>query len=111
MQPYRDFIVSSRAEFTVAKDIYVRARTGWFSDRSVCYLAAGRPVVTQDTGFSKTIPSVAGLFAFTTIDEIRESIARINGDYRRQCHAALEIAHEFFDADRVLRDLLRMAEI
>ncbi len=61
-------------------------RTGWFSDRSVCYLAAGRPVVTQDTGFSKTIRSDAGLFAFTTIEEIREAIGRINADYRRQCH-------------------------
>lgn len=111
MQAYRDFVVTSRAEFTVAKDIYVRARTGWFSDRSVCYLAAGRPVVTQDTGFSKTIRSDAGLFAFTTIEEIREAIARINADYKQECHAALEIAHEFFDADRVLRDVLRMAEI
>jgi hypothetical protein len=111
MQPYRDFIVSSRAEFTVAKDIYVRPRTGWFSDRSVCYLAAGRPVVTQDTGFSKTIRSDAGLFAFSTLEEIRDAIGRINADYRRQCHAALEVAHEFFDADRVLRDLLKMAEI
>ncbi|HZS83670.1 MAG TPA: hypothetical protein VFA50_12420 [Stellaceae bacterium] len=111
MRPYRDFIVTSHAEFTVAKDIYVRARTGWFSDRSVCYLAAGRPVVTQDTGFSKRIPSTAGLFAFSTLEEIREAIGRINADYRRQCHAALEIAHEFFDADRVLRELLRQAEI
>jgi len=111
MQPYRDFIVASRGEFTVAKDIYVRARTGWFSDRSVCYLAAGRPVVTQDTGFSKTIPSRDGLFAFSTIEEVREAIARINADYRRQCQAALEIAHAFFDADRVLRDLLLRAEI
>jgi hypothetical protein len=111
MQPYRDFIVASRAEFTVAKDIYVRARTGWFSDRSVCYLAAGRPVVTQDTGFTRTIQSTEGLFAFSTIEDIREAIALINGDYQRQCRAALEIAHEFFDADHVLRDLLQRAEI
>jgi hypothetical protein len=111
MQPYRDFIVTSRAEFTVAKDIYVRAHTGWFSDRSVCYLAAGRPVVTQDTGFSKNIPSGAGLFAFSTIEEIREAIGRINGDYMNQCHAARELAHEYFDADAVLRHLLKQADI
>jgi hypothetical protein len=111
MQPYRDFIVSSRGEFTVAKDIYVRGRTGWFSDRSVCYLAAGRPVVTQDTGFSKRIPSAKGLFAFVTLDDIRDAIGRINADYRQQCVAALEVAHEFFDADRVLRDLLDQAAI
>jgi Glycosyl transferases group 1 len=111
MQPYRDFIVTSRGEFTVAKDIYVRGRTGWFSDRSVCYLAAGRPVVTQDTGFSKLIPSGKGLYAFSSLEEIREAIARINHDYERECHAAREIAHEFFDADRVLRELLRQAEV
>jgi hypothetical protein len=111
MQPYRDFIVTSRAEFTVAKDIYVRARTGWFSDRSVCYLAAGRPVVTQETGFSKKIPSGTGLFAFSSIDEIREAIGRINGDYMNQCFAARELAHEYFDADAVLRDLLKQADI
>jgi hypothetical protein len=111
MQPYRDFIVTSRGEFTVAKDIYVRGHTGWFSDRSVCYLAAGRPVVTQDTGFSKRIPSGAGLFAFSTFEDIREAIAQINGDYANQCHAAREIAHEHFDADRVLRELLRRAGI
>lgn len=89
----------------------MRPRTGWFSDCSVCYLAAGRPAVTQETGFSKTIRSGAGLFAFATIEEIGEAITRINGDYREQCRAALEIAHEFFDADKVLREVLRMAEI
>ncbi len=111
MQPYRDFIVTSHGEFTVAKDIYVRARTGWFSDRSVCYLAAGRPVVTQDTGFSKTLPSDRGLFAFDDIEGIREAFARINADYRKQCVAAMVVAHEHFDADQVLRDLLKQADI
>ncbi|HEY0523494.1 MAG TPA: hypothetical protein VGD08_08895 [Stellaceae bacterium] len=111
MQPYRDFIVTSRGEFTVAKDIYVRSRSGWFSDRSVCYLAAGRPVITQETGFSKFIPVGSGLFAFSTLEEVREAIARINADYTEQCLAARELAYEYFDAYQVLRDMLREAGI
>jgi hypothetical protein len=111
MQPYREFIVTSRGEFTVAKDTYVRSRSGWFSDRSVCYLAAGRPVVTQETGFSKFIPVGDGLFSFSTIEEVRDAIGRINADYHAQCLASREIAWEYFDADMVLRRLLRAADI
>jgi hypothetical protein len=111
MQPYREFIVTSRGEFTVAKDTYVRSRSGWFSDRSVCYLAAGRPVVTQETGFSKFIPVGNGLFSFSTLEEVRDAIARINADYHAQCLASREIAWEYFDADMVLRRLLRAADI
>ena len=80
---YRDFIDGSRGEFTVAKDIYVRPRSGWFSDRSVCYLAAGKPVVTQDTGFSKFVPTGEGLFAFSTMEEAVDALARIDADYAR----------------------------
>lgn len=103
---YRDYIYSSRGEFTVAKDIYVRPRSGWFSDRSVCYLAAGKPVVTQDTGFSKLIPTGRGLFAFATMEEAAEAFAAINADYVRHAHAAREIAREYFDATTVLAKML-----
>ena len=74
----------SRGEFTVAKDQNVRLRSGWFSDRSATYLAAGRPVITQETGFSNVLPTGEGLFGFTTIDEVVEAVGRINADYERQ---------------------------
>jgi glycosyltransferase involved in cell wall biosynthesis len=99
---YRDFISSSRGEFTVAKDIYVRPRTGWFSDRTVCYLAAGRPVVTQRTGFEKFVPDGNGLLGFDDADEAVEAIKTINADYPRHARAAREIATEYFDALKLL---------
>ncbi len=103
---YRDFITGSRGEFTVAKDIYVRPRSGWFSDRSVCYLAAGKPVVTQDTGFGKFIPTGKGLCAFSTHEEALDAIARINADYATHCAAARRLATEHFAAERVLARML-----
>ncbi len=106
MQSYRDFIVTSRGEFTVAKDIYVRPKSGWFSDRSVCYLAAGRPVITQETGFSKFIETGRGLFPFETLDEIRDALTEINADYAKHSVGAIEVAYEFFDADNVLRKMV-----
>ena len=106
VEGYRDYIYASRGEFTVAKDIYVRPRTGWFSDRSVCYLAAGKPVVTQETAFSKFIPTGNGLFAFSTLEEAVSALATINADYVRHAHAAREIAANHFAADKVLRKLL-----
>jgi hypothetical protein len=111
VEGYREYIYSSRGEFTVAKDIYVRPRTGWFSDRSVCYLAAGKPVVTQETGFSKFIPTGNGLFAFSTLEEAVSALATINADYVRHAHAAREIAAEYFAADKVLRKLLHDAGV
>ena len=107
MQSYRDYVVNSRGEFTVAKDIYVRPNSGWFSDRSVCYLAAGRPVITQETGFSKFIETGRGLFPFSTAEEIREAVARINADYAQHSIGAIEVAYEFFDADAVLRKMVK----
>jgi hypothetical protein len=104
---YRDYIRRSKGEFTVAKDQYVRLHTGWFSDRSACYLAAGRPVITQDTGFGNVIPTGAGLFAFRTADEALAAIATVAHDYERQSHAARHIAQEYFAAERVLGDMLR----
>ena len=111
MQSYRDFVVNSRGEFTVAKDIYVRPNSGWFSDRSVCYLAAGRPVITQETGFSKFIDTGKGLFAFSTLEEIRDAVARINADYAQQSIGAIEVAYEFFDADAVLRKMVKGCDL
>src|SRR6266404_3869387 len=75
--PYRDYVRASRGEFTVAKDQNVRLRSGWFSERSACYLAAGRPVITQDTGFGKYVPTGEGLFAFNCMDEIIEAFEEI----------------------------------
>jgi hypothetical protein len=103
---YRDFIRTSRGEFTVAKDIYVRPKSGWFSDRSVCYLAAGRPVVTQDSGFGTVIPTGDGLFAYSTMAEAVEALARINADYAHHSAAARRIARDHFGAEPVLRRLL-----
>ena len=103
---YVDYIRGSKGEFTVAKDQYVRLRTGWFSDRSACYLAAGRPVVTQQTGFTRLYGGEAGLFAFDSMADIVEAVGQINADYDRHCRAAREIAREFFEADTVLRSLL-----
>jgi ABC-type multidrug transport system ATPase subunit len=106
-EAYREYIAGSRAEFTVAKDQNVRLRSGWFSDRSATYLALGRPVVTQDTGFGNILPTGAGLFPFTTVEEAVDAIKLINGDYERQRQAARRIAEEWFDSDVVLGQLLR----
>jgi hypothetical protein len=111
MQSYRDYVVNSRGEFTVAKDIYVRPNSGWFSDRSVCYLAAGRPVITQETGFSKFVETGRGLFPFSTLEEIREAVAQINADYARHSVGAIEVAYEFFDADAVLRKMVKECDL
>jgi hypothetical protein len=106
MPAYAAFIAGSRGEFTVAKDIYVRSNSGWFSDRSACYLAAGRPVVTMRTGFSKFYPVGAGLFEFSTMDEVLAAIEAINLDYSGHSRAAREIAVEYFAADRVVSQLI-----
>jgi hypothetical protein len=108
---YREYVSRSRGEFTVAKDIYVRPRTGWFSDRTVCYLAAGRPVVTQRTGFEKFIPTGAGLLGFDTPDEAVDAIAQINADYPRHARVAREIAAEYFDPMKLLDEIVVAAGI
>ncbi len=104
---YRDYITGSRGEYSVAKDQNVRLRTGWFSDRSATYLAAGRPVINQDTGFSNVFPTGEGLFAFSTMEEILAAVEAINSDYPRHSRAAEEIAREYFAHDVVLGRLLR----
>jgi hypothetical protein len=104
--PYRDYIRASRAEFSVARDLHVRLRSGWFSERSACYLAAGRPVVTQDTGFGDVLPTGEGLLAWTTADEAAAAIEAVEADYERHAAAARELAAEYFAAERVLPRLL-----
>jgi hypothetical protein len=104
--PYRDYVRASRAEFTVAKDVNVQLRTGWFSERSACYLAAGRPVITQDTGFGSVLPTGEGLFAFETLDQIVAAFDAIESDYVRHSRTARAIAEEYFRAETVLARLL-----
>src|SRR5688572_31076190 len=94
--PYRDYVCQSLAEFTVAKDQNVRLRSGWFSERSAHYLAAGRPVITQETGFSNVLPTGRGLFAFSTPDEAAGAVEAVNADYDRHSRAAADLAREFF---------------
>jgi hypothetical protein len=103
---YRDYIVRSKGEFTVAKDQNVRLRTGWFSDRSATYLASGRPVITQETGFSNILPTGEGLFGFSSMDEISAAVKSIDSDYERHSKAANEIAREYFSHEVVLSRLL-----
>jgi hypothetical protein len=107
---YQRFIQRSRAEFGVAKSGYVVSRCGWFSDRSVCYLASGRPVIAQETGFSQFLPTGEGLLAYRSIDEARAAIDQLKGDYARHALAARRLAERFFDSDVVLVSLLDRLE-
>lgn len=103
---YRQFIADSRAEFSIAKHVYVATRSGWFSCRSACYLAAGRPVVVQDTGFSAALPATAGLIAFDDLAGATDAIERVEGDWRAHSVAAQAVAEAHFSSDGVLADLL-----
>jgi hypothetical protein len=111
MDRYRGYIQQSRGEFTVARDQYVRPHTGWFSDRSACYLAAGRPVITQETGFSKVLPTGKGLFGFRTMEDILLAVDTIESDYEGNCRAAREIAGEYFAAEKVIGSLIERAKL
>jgi len=106
LDTYRDYLVHSRGEFTVAKDQNIRLRSGWFSERSAQYLAAGRPVITQETGFSNVIPTGRGLFGFRTMDDILAALDAINSDYQTHSRAAAELAREYFNYDVVLPHML-----
>jgi hypothetical protein len=106
LESYREYIWRSRGEFTVAKDMNVRLRSGWFSERSAAYLAAGKPVITQETGFSKFLPTGMGLYAFRVLDDIPPAVEAINSDYQKHSNAAKEIAAEYFDAEKLLRRLM-----
>ncbi len=89
----------------------MRLRSGWFSDRSACYLAAGRPVITQQTGFTEHYGGGGGLFAFDSLGEIAEAVRAINADYAHHARAAAELAREVFEAETVLASLLDRAGI
>ena len=106
---YRDYIRHSRGEFTVARDQYVRPNTGWFSDRTACYLASGRPVITQETGFSKFYGGGKGLFGFTTMGDVLAAVDAIESDYAGNCAAAREIASEVFAGEKVVDSLMQRA--
>jgi hypothetical protein len=106
---YQQFIQSSRAEFAVAKHGYVAMRGGWFSDRSVCYLASGRPVLVQDTGQGDSLPTGEGIVTFRDIDEAMRGIEAINSRYERHCQTARAIAEQHFATERVLPTLLERA--
>ena len=106
---YRRYIRRSLGEFTVAKHGYVVARTGWFSERSANYLASGRPVVSQDTGFSDVLPTGDGLLAFSTLDEAVDAVERVAADPTRHSRSARALAREHFDANKVLTRLLEDA--
>jgi hypothetical protein len=106
---YRAYIQQARGEFTVARDQYVRPHTGWFSDRTACYLAASRPVITQETGFSKFLPTGKGLFGFSSMDDVLAAIDTIESDYEGNCRAAREIAEEYFAAEKVVGSLMERA--
>ena len=103
---YQEFIGASKAEFGIAKSGYVVSRCGWFSDRSACYLASGRPVLAQDTGFSDYLPCGEGLFNFSTVDDALAAIDSINSNYQRHTQAARSIALQYFESDTVLSNLL-----
>ena len=106
---YRHYIQSSKAEWSVAKHAYVAGDTGWFSCRSACYLAAGRPVVVQDTGFSSILPVGKGLLAFTTLDEAAAAIQELQAHYERHTIAARSLAETYFNSDLVLTQLIEEA--
>jgi hypothetical protein len=103
---YRSYIQSSGAEISVAKGVYVSTGCGWFSDRTICYLASGKPAIVQETGFSRTIPVGQGLLPFRTLDEAVTAAEEIAEHYEAHCSAARRIAEEHFDSARVIRRLL-----
>ncbi len=108
-QSYRQYLQTSRGEWSVAKNGYVVGQPGWFSCRSACYLASGRPVILQDTGFSDVLPVGEGLLSFVTMNEAVSAIAEVQAHYKRHSKAAREIAQEYFDASLVLDDLIEHA--
>lgn len=106
---FRHYVQGSGAEFSAAQGVYVETGSGWFSDRTVCYLASGKPAVVQDTGFSTNYPVGEGLLTFRTLDEAVLAVKRIAADYERHSRAARVLAEEYFDSDKVLRRVLEEA--
>jgi hypothetical protein len=108
---YRHYIVGSLGEFSCAKGVYVGTSCGWFSDRSACYLASGRPVVVQSTGFESTLPTGLGLFSVNSPEQAAEAIQKITANYEAHSRAARDIAAEYFDSERVIAGMLLKAGI
>lgn len=108
-QLYADYIRGSRGEFSCVKPSCLRFENAWISDRTLCYLASGKPVVVQDTGPSSFLPDGEGMFRFSSLEEAAEALAHVNADYERQCRAAREIAEAHFDSKRVLARILDAA--
>ena len=111
MEVYQNYLSSSRGEWSIAKNAYVASRSGWFSTRSAAYLALGKPVVVQDTGFRPYYPVGEGLFDFTDLDEAVSAIESIESNYRRHCEAARSIAESHFAAGSVLTRLLQQVAL
>jgi hypothetical protein len=109
LDTYRGYLGSSRGEWSVAKHGYVAGRPGWFSGRSACYLASGRPVVVQDTGFTDVLPTGLGVLAFSSLDQAAAALEAVESDYARHASAARALADAYFDADKVLTDLVERA--
>jgi hypothetical protein len=109
LDSYRHYIESSKAEWSVAKNAYVLGQSGWFSERSACYLAAGRPVVVQDTGFAAVLPVGEGILLFRRLEEAVAAIREIEANYERHAKTARAIAGEYFDSDKVLNRLIEEA--
>jgi hypothetical protein len=106
---YQAYVRQSRGELSVAKHGYVAGRSGWFSERTACYLASGRPVVVQDTGFSQFLPCSEGLWAFSDAASAIAALHQIDANYNAQCHAARSLAETYFNSDQVLTSLIERA--
>ena len=106
---YQQYIQASHAEFSCVKPSCIRFRNAWISDRTLCYLATGRPAVVEDTGPSAYLPNGEGLLRFASLEEAVDAVGRVDADYARHCRAAREIAESHFDAKAVLAGLLNQA--
>jgi hypothetical protein len=103
---FQHYLYAAKAEFSICKNVYVATRSGWFSDKSVAYLASARPVILQDTGFIEHLPTGEGLLAFSTLEEAKDAIENVSRDYRQHAKKAREIAIEYFESKKALQQLL-----
>jgi hypothetical protein len=108
-EEYQSYIQQSRGEFSCVKPSCLKFQNAWISDRTLCYLASGKPVVVQHTGPSSFLPNGAGMFRFSTLEEAAEALAAINADYQKHCQAAREIVETYFDSKQILERLLNLA--
>jgi len=108
---YKKYIEDSKGEFSVAKNGYVKSNCGWIAEREAAYLAAGKPVILQETGFSKFIPTGKGLFSFSNMKEAIDAINEVNSDYEYHCQEARKVAEKYFDSDKVLKKMLKQCGV